>query len=217
MALSTVRTALTWTLALALLPGCSTAYYGVMEQFGVQKRHILVDRVEDGQQAQEDAQKQFQATYKTLREVGGVGDDELEPFYERMSEEFAACEAQAQEVRGQIDSIESVASDLFDEWSGELEQISSRDLRRQSERSLRDSQRNYRKMLKAMQKAESKMEPVLVAFRDQVLFMKHNLNARAIASLQGTVLEIETEVDNLIAEMEAAIREADRFLATMRG
>jgi hypothetical protein len=32
-----------------------------------------------------------------------------------------------------------------------------------------------------MLKAEQKIQPVLGAFRDQVLFLKHNLNANAIA------------------------------------
>ena len=36
-----------------------------------------------------------------------------------------------------------------------------------------------------MRLAESRIEPVLKSFRDQVLFLKHNLNAKAIASLRG--------------------------------
>lgn len=53
------------------------------------------------------------------------------------------------------------------------------------------------------------------AFYDQVLFLKHNLNARAIASLKGNVASIESDIAVLIREMEASIREANRFIDAM--
>ena len=59
------------------------------------------------------------------------------------------------------------------------------------------------------------MDPVLQAFRDQVLFLKHNLNARAIASLESTVGAIEGDVQSLIDELGRSIREADAFLDTL--
>ena len=66
-----------------------------------------------------------------------------------------------------------------------------------------------------MKRAEKKMPPVLDAFRDQVLFMKHNLNARAIAALEGTVGEIEDDVEALIRDIDTSIREAESFLAEL--
>ena len=68
-----------------------------------------------------------------------------------------------------------------------------------------------------MERAESRMEPVLEAFQDQILFLKHNLNAMAVASLQNEVTAVEKEVEALIADMNAAIREAEGFIAQMRG
>ena len=56
---------------------------------------------------------------------------------------------------------------------------------------------------------------LLAAFNDQVLFLKHNLNARAIASLDSTVLELEGEVTRLIEEMNASIAEANAFIESM--
>ena len=66
-----------------------------------------------------------------------------------------------------------------------------------------------------MKRAESKIEPVLSAFRDQVLFLKHNLNAQAIASLQNELTSVEADIASLIKEMEASIAEADVFIKTM--
>jgi hypothetical protein len=66
-----------------------------------------------------------------------------------------------------------------------------------------------------MKSAESKIEPILVVFKDQVMFLKHNLNAQAIASLETELGSIKTDVSNLIAAMEKSINEANVFIKTM--
>jgi Protein of unknown function (DUF2959) len=101
------------------------------------------------------------------------------------------------------------------EWEDELDQYNSQDLRRKSERKLDATRRQYGKLDAAMRRAEDKMDPVLVLFRDQVLFLKHNLNAKAIASLQDELVAVEEDVALLVKDMEASIAEADRFISTM--
>ena len=71
----------------------------------------------------------------------------------------------------------SVAEALFAEWQKELEDYSSDRLRRKSEDQLRTTRQRYEQLIGAMRRAESKIEPVLRPLRDQVLFIKHNLNA----------------------------------------
>ncbi len=70
-------------------------------------------------------------------------------------------------------------------------------------------------MIRAMRRAESKMDPVLSAFNDQVLFLKHNLNAKAVASLKGELASVETDIAALIREMESSIAEANEFIKTV--
>ena len=67
-----------------------------------------------------------------------------------------------------------------------------------------------------MKRAESKIQPVLSVFNDQVLYLKHNLNAQAIAALQGELVSLEENVDRLVREMEASIREADQFISKLQ-
>jgi hypothetical protein len=119
-------------------------------------------------------------------------------------------------VRERIASVNVVAGDLFKEWERELREISNSDLRRQSAERLQSTESRYQTMYAAMRRAESKMDPVLQAFRDQVLYLKHNLNAAAIASLESTVTSIESDVEALINELRRSIREADDFLSTMK-
>lgn len=207
--------ALLCLLALAAAAGCSSLYYGALEQVGIQKRHILKDRIEDGREAQQDAQEQFQDAFERFKGATRFEGGDLEDTYRALAAELEDSEARADDVRERIASIERVADDLFEEWEGEIGQISRADLRQKSGAQLRQTRARYARLLAAMKKAERRMEPVLVAFRDQVLFLKHNLNAKAIASLEAQAGAIQSDVDALVRDLSASIREADAFLATL--
>ncbi len=197
-----------------LFAGCESAYYGALEQVGVEKRDILVDRVEEAMEAQEDAKEEFKDALEQFEAVVGIPDSELKAVYNRLSDAFDDAEDRAGEVSGRIDRVQDVAEDLFDEWEQEIEQISSSNLRRKSAAQRRTSMRNYEGLMTAMRRAESRMDPVLTTFRDHVLFLKHNLNAQAISSLRGELGGIETDVGRLIQEMERSIAEAQSFISS---
>lgn len=202
--------------ALLTLSGCASAYYGALEKIGIEKRDILTDRVEDARDAQTDAKEQFEDALERYRSVIKVDGGDLEKVYDRLNASFQRSESKAQDVTGRIDEIETVADDLFEEWEDEIGEYSDANLRRQSQGLLRDTQRDYRQMLTAMRRAEKSMAPVLSLFRDQVLFLRHNLNARAIGSLQTELQNIESATTAAIAEMEQSIAEASRFIHSMQ-
>lgn len=188
-----------------------------MEKFGVHKRDILVDRVQDGREDQQQAKEQIQKTLDVFKELTGFDGGELEEMYQRMKVEYERSENRAEDVRDRIDSIESVASALFEEWQGEISEMESANLRKRSQEMLDDTKTRYSALIGKMQAAEEKMGPVLKTFSDHVIFLKHSLNAQAIASLRDTALEIEDDVSALIADMQSSIDEADAFIAAMDG
>lgn len=195
---------------------CRSTYYSAMETFGKHKRDILVDRVEDGRTDQEKAKEQFRTAMERFREVVNVPDSDLRKAYDRLNTELGRSESRAKAVTDRIASIETVAGDLFKEWEAELAQYSNANLKEASQRQLNETRSRYGQLISAMKRAESKMEPVLVAFRDHVLFLKHNLNAQAVAALQGEVTSLESDIGSLVRDMEAAIAEADTFISQMR-
>ena len=205
-----------WAAALAVaLCGCSTMYYGAMEKFGQEKRDILVKRVGKARDAQQETQAVFKDALEQFGAVVKFDGGNLQKQYDQMSAELDRCEGRAEDVRTRIADVDRVAVDLFREWQAEAKQYQNAAYRRDSEAKLRDTRRNYDRMLGAMRNAESKIEPVLSVFRDQVLYLKHNLNARALASLQDESARIETDVNRLIQDLAAAIAEADRFIQTL--
>jgi len=200
---------------LAALCGCTTVYYNTMEKFGQEKRDILVKRVGKARDAQQDTQEVFKDALEQFGSVVKFDGGDLQKQYDKLSAELERCEGRAEAVRTRIGDVDKVARDLFREWAAEAKQYQNAEYRRDSEAKLRDTQRNYDRMLDAMRNAESKIEPVLSVFRDQVLYLKHNLNARALASLQDESAKIEMDVTLLIKDLSTAIAEADRFIKTM--
>ena len=205
-----------WLCLVFVLAGCKSAYYGTWEKLGWHKRDILVDRVKDARDDQKAAKEQFQTTLERFVALAQVDVGDLQKRYDKLKADYDRCQSRARAVTGQIHSVETVARDLFREWEQELGQYSSPDLRRASEQKLRETQQRCEQLITAMRRAEQKMKPVLAAFGVQVLFLKHNLNAAAIAALQQTASRLEGDVAALIGDMEASINEANQFIQQMQ-
>lgn len=203
-------------LSALLLSGCSTVYYKTMEKFGYEKRDILVDRVEEARDSQSEAQETFRSSLERFQSVVSTPDTELKARYEEISEAYEESVASAEDVRDRIDSVESVAEDLFDEWEDELDRYESASLRRSSEQQLQETRDQYKQLIRRMHDAEDRMEPVLQAFEDQVLYLKHNLNAQAIGALENELVTIRQDVNRLIRNMEQSIAESEAFIQRFR-
>ncbi len=199
-------------LFLLLTAACSSAYYGAMEKVGYAKREILVSRVEKAREAQEEVKTEFTDALQAFLAVTKADGGALKEKYDDLSTRLKRSEAAAKDVHDRIAAIESVGDALFVEWGNELGLYTNADLRARSQEQLAATRNRYVALLAAMRRAAARMEPILATYRDQVLFLKHNLNAQAIRALDSTSHTLQTDVGRLIAEMEQSIREADAFI-----
>lgn len=202
-------------LSIFTLTGCQSAYYSAMEQVGYHKRDIMVDRVEDAKESQQDAQEEFTSALEALSSLTNFSGGDLEDMYNKINDKYQDSEKAAQNVTDRIAAIEDVSDALFEEWQTELDLYTSNSLRRSSEQKLRETKSSYQTMLSAMKRAEKKMDPVLNTLRDNTLYLKHNLNASAVGSLQGEFMSLEKDIAYAIKQMNAAIAESDKFLAQL--
>tara|TARA_R110000823_G_scaffold198080_8_gene329250 strand:+ start:947 stop:1564 length:618 start_codon:yes stop_codon:yes gene_type:complete len=198
------------------LAGCQSAYYSAAEKVGYHKRDILVDRVESSRDAQAEAQEQFGSALEQLSTLVNFDGGDLEDAYEDLAREYERSDAAATEVRQRIDDVDHVAGALFAEWEDEIEQYSSARLKADSAAKLEETRRRYQQMISVMRRSEAKMAPVLTAMNDNVMYLKHNLNARAVASLKVEFGTIEGQIEALIRDMNAAIASSDEFIASMQ-
>ncbi len=213
--MQTARRSIVSVTLLFLLAGCQNTYYKAWEKLGYEKRDILVSRVEKARDGQQTAKEQIKTTLQQFQEVTGFQGGDLEAKYKKLDASYNKAESRAGEVRDRISAVESTAQAMFAEWKDELKQYKNEQLRASSQQQLDQTKARYNELIGIMKQAANKMDPVLAAFKDQVLFLKHNLNAQAIASLQGTAGQIQTDVAALIRDMEASIAEANEFINSM--
>ena len=195
-----------------VIAACTSTYYRALETVGIEKRDVLVNRIDDARDAQSAAKEQFRSALDNYRELISVDGGELEKTYDRLNSSYRRSERRAGEVSDRIRSVETVAEDLFEEWEEEIDEYSDAELRRRSSQLLAETRDDYDDVIRAMRRAEESMGPVLTLFNDQVLILRHNLNARAIGSLQAELDAVEQATTALIREMEEAIAEAGRFI-----
>ena len=209
-------TRLLLTLLAIGLAGCESTYYDAMEQFGIHKREILIDRIEDAQTAQEEGQEQFKDALEQFQAVVNFDGGDLEVIYNKLNSEYEDSVDAADTIRERIGGVESVAEALFSEWETELNEYSSATLKRDSQRKLQQTRRRFNQLMSSMRNAERTIDPVLASLKDNVLYLKHNLNARAIASLKGELSTVNEDVNTLIEAMQTAINESSAFIDQMK-
>jgi hypothetical protein len=203
-------------LGFAGFSGCGTVYYGAMEKIGIHKREIMVDRIKAARDTQNEAKEQFLTAMEQFRSVVHFEGGDLEKEYNKLNATLQKTEAEAAEVHDRIRSVEDVSDALFREWRSEIKQYTSDSLRNASEQKYEMTLDKYTEFIDAMKTAEAKLEPALAPLRDQVLFMKHNLNARAVAGLGDEVIRVQANVDTLVRDMENAIAQADSLIASLQ-
>ncbi len=199
-----------------VITGCASTYYSTMEKVGYHKRDILVDRVESTRDAQADAQEQFKSALEQFASVIQMQDTDLKQAYERLNNEYEDSESAAKEVSERIENVESVAEALFDEWQDELALYQNQSLKAASRKKLKETRSRYGEMLKTMKRAESSMQPVLNTFRDNVLYLKHNLNAQAIGALRGEFSSLKADISRLIEKMNLSIEHSNQFIQSLK-
>ena len=195
-----------------MLIGCRSAYYTVWEKLGKEKRHLLRDQVENSRDDQQKASEAFNDALTRLKEMYDFQGGDLETMYNRLSDDYENCNQRATAIDERIEKIQRIAQDLFAEWRLEIDQIHNPTFRSQSTQKLKATESRFSSLESALITARRRMTPVLGSLKDYVLYLKHNLNAQAIGSLQGEASSIETDVGRLIRDIQKSIQEADAFL-----
>ena len=199
--------------------GCSSvrsAYYDAWESMGYAKRERLADNVKAAKDEQVEAKEQFQTALEQFKALVNFDGGNLEKTYNQLNDEYEACVSQADDVKSRIQAVKNVSAALFAEWDGEIKEMSEASLKASSTKLRDDTKRSYDEMIARMNAAAASMDPVLEKFKNRVLYLKHNLNAAAIASLKTEEAKIGADIDKLLNDMNASIARADAFIAEIQ-
>jgi hypothetical protein len=200
--------------ALALVfAGCQSAYYGTMQTIGVEKREILRDRIGDWREVQQQAKAEVDDAYHLFTTLSFTG--ELESFYKELDKAAGRVAGGAEDVTGRIERVEMVGVDVFQEWTTGVGEIQNASLRASSEKTLQSARARYQGLLDSMRNAEGKMALVVTAFRDRVIFLKHNLTEQTVSDLKTVTEDMQREIQPMGRAIDVATAEADEFVATL--
>jgi len=186
-----------------------------METIGIPKRTLLVRRVATARESQVAAKDQLGSALEQFRTIVSYDGAGLESKYNELQSTLTGIETSSANVKDHINGVETVALAVFRQWEDELEMYKGISVRRVSEQALRETRRQYDEVLIAMRRADSKMEPVVVAMRDNVLFLKHNLNSRSIRALNPEIQVMNALVGAAVKDFDIAIVSADKFVVEM--
>lgn len=198
------------------LGACQSAYFGALEKIGIAKRELLLDRVDAARDSQGAAEQAYVDALTQFRAVVSVDAGELEAVYLELKASHDEAAARAQAFGERIAAVESVAAALFKEWEGELAQYGDASLRAKSKAQLERTRSRYRTVDQAMRRAEASFRPALKLLGDQVLFLKHNLNAAAIGAIKDELPRLQADAATLQRDVQRATAEAERFLKEFR-
>ena len=198
-----------------LLSGCHSTYYKAMSTLGKEKRDILVSRIKDAKKDQDQTKQKLQTTLESFQALTGFKGGTLEKSYKRLNSDYESAASQADKLHDKIQSIDQVSNDLFKEWQGEINAMDNGKLKSQDTVMLRNAKTRQSTYMRAMRRTEDQIAPVLKAFQDQVLFLKHNLNSRAIGSLKNTSAGLQSDVADLIQSIDASSQEADKLISSL--
>lgn len=191
------------------------AKYSAYEAVGLEKRDLFKRRVLAVKEAQGDTKEDFKDALEQLKSVYKYDGGKLERAYNRLYNDYMDAKESAQEVTENIDQLETVADDLFREWDKEIESMGTYELKARSREKLQQTQSKFNSLRTHLKNSESRMAPVLAKLNDQVLYVKHNLNASALAGLKTEANRIEKDIDRLIDQINKASKQADEVIQTL--
>jgi len=200
------------------LTACETTQnikYGALEKVGIHKRDILVDHIKSTSKTQAQAKEEFKTAYQQLSELVAIDDNGLEQKYNKLKRAVDNSESRTAELKNRISKVDQVANDLFKEWQQEITQYQNDRLRSISANNLTVTKQRYAVIYQKMQQSYDKVIPVLRVLQDNTLYLKHNLNARAVSGLSNEVISVENKVTELIRQMELSIDESQQFIDQM--
>jgi hypothetical protein len=67
-----------------------------------------------------------------------------------------------------------------------------------------------------MRNTEKRIQPVIHALKDNMLYLKQNLNTQAVGELKTEYKLIEQDVERLINEMSSSINKSQTFIKSLK-
>jgi chromosome segregation ATPase len=173
----------------------------------------LVARARGAEHETQELHTDFAASFHLYQRLTAPQAVQLQQLSEEFEDSVEACEDRAEDLSERMDSIRRETESVVENWTAELGRFSSEAVRKKSEAQMRDTEAYAQRLQAALERLQGRAQPVLLKLQDYALFFDHNLNARAIATLQDTYRDFDGEFKALESELGKTQAEITAFLA----
>jgi hypothetical protein len=174
----------------------------------------LVHSVERAEDELQEASDDFAEAMRLFAELTAPQALNLEALSDDFSDAVKACGKRSRELDDRIAAVQEESDELFGGWSAELQEFALDSLRKKSEAMMLETKGRTDRVTHALEGTRARMSPVLKKLCDYALFFHHNLNARAIATLQDTYGDFDAEFAALRGELDRTRVEIRAYLAS---
>jgi Protein of unknown function (DUF2959) len=174
--------------AAAVLPlVCSSCMFGSAPRGPDQVKALMVT-IEDVARESETSQKETVAAVQALQKFAAAnfGNDALAAYAE-LKQAVEHSEQREEALRRSLEPMKAAADTLFQSWTTDLDAFGSPELRQRSKERLENNRARFQAILKTAGSALASYTDINRRLRDHVLFFDHDLNAEALAAVQGEV------------------------------
>ncbi|MCK6460067.1 MAG: DUF2959 domain-containing protein [Planctomycetes bacterium] len=185
-------------LVLAGLPACSMVNDLIKGKTGPADVDDLVAAVENVHKELDASKGAMLAAVQELQTVTAPDfSGDAVKAYEKLVDTVENSEDQADELRNRIEKMQAEAVPVFDQWTKDLEAYSNPEMRQRSQARLSAARERYDAVVAAVEPVLVEYEAINQSFRDHVLFLKHDMNPAALATIQDDVRRIAKDAASL--------------------
>lgn len=117
--------------------------------------------------------------------------------HDELVDVIESSEDQANDLRKSIEKMQAAAEPVFDQWTKDLEAFSNPEMRQRSQVRLAASRERYDAVVAAVEPVLVEYEAINETLRDHILFLSHDLNPEAMATIQEDVKKVAKEASDL--------------------
>lgn len=179
-------------------------------------RDNFIVAIKDANSTQDAVKAQFQNASDQFMQLINFHGGALEDKYVELQKEYLKSKELLNDFQNKINKIKKSASNLFKEWDKEIEQYSDGKIQAKSKELKDESVKQYEMIIVLMERNEQNLEDYLKILGDNVLFLKHNLNSKAVFSLREVSAELQGNINDIILDIDNSITKTNEFIQHMK-
>jgi hypothetical protein len=169
---------------------------------GVKQIQELIKTAKAEVQSIDTAKLQLQKTMDAYNAVMAPEVKDRRDAYKQLQKEMANTDKRRADVSTRSTKMNAEADKLFKSWEESTARIQSPDLRKRSEDRLKKTQDRFAELRQTGQNASSQYESFMKTMQDQVVYLGHDLNPGAVASLKPDADKLNTRAQDLYAVID---------------